>query len=244
MEMMACGKDKAVKLFKELDKETGIGLIERKKQGLGRPIRIYVKNFILPSDLPPAQTSENQKSRLPERTEVQTSEKPKSVSRKTRSQEVGKTDPNKTERNKTEINETNPSIPLPPSPPTPQRRMGADEMDAYREIVKKNIDYPALLLDNPFDRELIDGYVELMAENCCSKRAYLRVSGEELPAEVVRNRLLQLTGEHIRYVVDCLRQNTTRIGNIRAYMLAALYNAPVTMGPYYTSQVSHDMAAT
>ncbi|MCI8623862.1 MAG: replication initiator protein A [Provencibacterium sp.] len=243
MEMMACGKDKAVKLFKELDKEGGIGLIERKKQGLGRPARIYVKNFVLPSDTPPSQTSENPKSRLLNSAEVQTSEKSKSRLLENRSPEVGKPDPNKTERNKTEMNETDLSIPLPPSPPIPRQKMGIDEMDSYREILKKNIDYPALLLDNPFDRELIDGYVELMAESCCSKRAYLRVSGEELPVEVVQSRLLKLTGDHIRYVVDCLRQNTTRVGNIRAYMLAALYNAPVTMGPYYTSQVSHDMAA-
>ena len=47
METMRYGKDKITRLFRELD-QTGIGLIERRKQGQGRPARIYVKSFVLP----------------------------------------------------------------------------------------------------------------------------------------------------------------------------------------------------
>ena len=117
-----------------------------------------------------------------------------------------------------------------------------DEIGGYREQIRENIGYDLLLLEHPYDTEEIDGYVELMAETCASRRAYIRVNGEEMPAELVKKRLLKLDGEHIRYVMDSLRQNTTQVVNIRAYTLAALYNAPVTISQYYTAQVSHDMA--
>ena len=115
-------------------------------------------------------------------------------------------------------------------------------MDAYREVIHENIDYDALLRDHPFDAEQIDCYVELMLEVCCSTRDFIRISKEELPTGVVKARFLKLTREHIEYVMDCINRNTTQIGNIKAYLLAALYNAPVTIGPYYTALVSYDMA--
>ncbi len=115
-------------------------------------------------------------------------------------------------------------------------------MDAYREIIRENIDYDILLQERPHDAEQIDGYVELMLEVCCSTRDFIRISKEELPTGVVKARFLKLTREHIEYVMDCVSRNTTQIGNIKAYLLAALYNAPVTIGQYYTALVSHDMA--
>ena len=122
------------------------------------------------------------------------------------------------------------------------RYLRMDEMDGYRERIRENIGYDLLLLERPYDAEEIDGYVELMAETCASRREYIRVNGEDVPIELVRKRFLKLDGEHIRYVMDSLRQNTTQVVNIRAYTLAALYNAPVTISQYYTAQVSHDMA--
>ena len=253
MAMMGCGHNKAVRLFADLEQ---IGLIERRKQGQGRPTRIYVKNFILPteirepeeeSDTPqlPAvgQTSEYGKSEAAP--EVLTSQNRKSALPETGSPDFPKTNANKTDKNKTEQSDTDLSIP-PSSPrdsPWEQRqRMRMDEMDSYRELVKENISYDLLLQENPYDDELIDGYVGLMVDVCCSSRPSLRISGEEIPTAVVRSRFLKLTKEHIGYVMDSMRQNTTRIVNIRAYMLSALYNAPLTINQYYTSLVSHDMA--
>ena len=92
------------------------------------------------------------------------------------------------------------------------------------------------------EQDLLDGYVELMLEICCSTRQSVRICGQEVPTEVVKSRFLKLNSEHIGYVMDSLKSNTAKIGNIKAYTLAALYNAPVTMGQYYTSLVSHDMA--
>ena len=136
--------------------------------------------------------------------------------------------------------------PHPPPRDSPTReqrqRMRMDEMDLYRELIKENISYDLLLQENPYDDELIDGYVELMVDVCCSSRPSIRISGDEIPTEVVKSRFLKLNKEHIGYVMDSMRQNTTRITNIRAYILSALYNAPLTISQYYTSLVSHDMA--
>lgn len=257
MALMSCGKDKATRLFRELD-QGGIGLIERKKQGQGRPTRIYVKNFTLPSEpgqpqqqsqIPPEspQTAESQQSRPLDSAAVKTAYFEQSTPLEMSGQDSGFSAPNKTDKNKTDSNDTESSIPPPaPSraypPAGAHRRMRMDEMDGYREQIRENIGYDLLLLERPYDAEEIDGYVELMAETCASRREYIRVNGEDVPIELARKRLLKLDGEHIRYVMDSLRQNTTQVVNIRAYTLAALYNAPVTISQYYTAQVSHDMA--
>ena len=257
MTLMSCGKDKATRLFRELD-QGGIGLIERKKQGQGRPTRIYVKNFTLSpepgqpqqqSQIPPEspQTAESQQSRPLDSAAVKTAYFEQSTPLEMSGQDSGFSAPNKTDKNKTDSSDTESSIPPPaPSraypPAGAHRRMRMDEMDGYRERIRENIGYDLLLLERSYDAEEIDGYVELMAETCASRREYIRVNGEDVPIELVRKRLLKLDGEHIRYVMDSLRQNTTQVVNIRAYTLAALYNAPVTISQYYTAQVSHDMA--
>ncbi len=270
MTLMSCGKDKATKLFRELD-GGGTGLIERRKQGQGKPTRIYVKNFTLPPDpeqpqpaqVPEpspaaptpsaapanAQTAEKPQSRPLDSTTVKTADFPQSAQREMRGQDSGKTAANNTERNKTEFSETDSSIlPPTPSPPAgkhfrvPKRRMRMDEMDDYRELIRENIDYDDLLHDNPWEQETLDGYVELMVEACCTTRDSIRICGQEMDAEVVKSRLLKLNSEHIRYVMSSLKENTTKVANIKAYTLSALYNAPVTMSQYYTSRVSHDMA--
>ena len=114
-------------------------------------------------------------------------------------------------------------------------------MDTYRALIHENICYGELLQDHPYDADLIDGYVELMVEVCCTGRETVRVNQDDIPAAVVRSRLLKLDWEHILYVMESMQRNTTQVVNVRAYTLSALYNAP-TIGQYYTSQVSHDMA--
>ena len=235
MALMSCGKDKATKLFRELDKD-GVGLIERKKQGQGRPTRIYVKNFILPPDpgqpqqpepTPPPrdrQTAENQQSGPLDSTAVLTAEIPQSAPLETRSLDGGFSAPNKTEKKKTELNDTDPSI-LPPTPAPPVRSpagrpkngMRMDEMDGYRELIKENIDYDLLLTEHPYDEETLEGYVELMVEVCCSRRDFIRIAGDEVATGVVKSRFLKLNHEHIAYVYDSLSQNTTLVKNIKAY---------------------------
>ena len=137
------------------------------------------------------------------------------------------------------------SIPFPSGFPdvTAQKRTEAKEaFERYRDLILENIDYDVLASDPHVDHEQLDEIVDLVQETVCSTRSRIRVAGNDYPTEVVRSKLLKLNSEHIRFVMDCLKQNTTRIRNIRQYLLAALFNAPSTMNSYYTALVAHDMA--
>lgn len=116
-----------------------------------------------------------------------------------------------------------------------------DIMDNYVQNFKKNIDYDALVHDMPTEKAMIDEIVELCAEMLCVKRDFVRIGGGDYPHQVVCSRLLKLSGEHIRYVMSCMRKNTTKVANIRAYLLAAVFNAPVTIDNYYWAAVNHDL---
>ena len=138
------------------------------------------------------------------------------------------------------------SIPFPsgfPETPVQKRTEAKESFERYRNLILENIDYDVLASDPHVDRELLDEIVDLVQETVCSTRSRIRVAGNDYPTEVVRSKLLKLSGEHIRFVMDCLKQNTTRIRNIRQYLLTVLFNAPSTMNSYYTALVAHDMAA-
>ncbi len=115
--------------------------------------------------------------------------------------------------------------------------------EIYREIIKDNIDYDILMQDMKFDGDRLNEIVDLMLETVCTRRKTIRVAGDDYPAELVKAKFMKLDGEHIRFVLDCMRENTTKIRNIKQYLKAALFNAPSTIGNYYTSLVAHDMAS-
>ena len=115
-------------------------------------------------------------------------------------------------------------------------------VEIYREIIKENIEYDHLLHHSKIDPEELDGIVELLVETVCTARKTIRVAGDDYPAELVKAKLLKLNSGHIEFVMDCMRENTTKIRNIKKYLLAVLFNAPSTMGSYYTALVAHDMA--
>ena len=150
---------------------------------------------------------------------------------------------NTKEQNK-ELSITQGSSPIPSSPPTPRERTGRDgmrERESYRELILENIEYDILTQNAQLDKARLDELVELMVDTVCSNREMIRIAGDDYPAEVVRSRFLKLNASHIEYVLDRMRENTTYVRNIKKYLLAALYNAPVTMDSYYTSLVSHDL---
>ena len=135
------------------------------------------------------------------------------------------------------------SIPFPygfPYAPAQKRMETKGSFESCRALILENIDYDVLASDPHVDREQLDEIVDLLQETVCSTRSQIRVVGNDYPAEVVRSKLLKLNSEHIRFVMDCLKQNTTRIRNIRQYLLTALFNAPSTMNSYYTALVAHD----
>jgi hypothetical protein len=231
-EALNCGNDKAVKLLAELDSGKGIGLIQRVKQGQGRPARIYVKRFTTREVPPQTGNPPSPPPRNPDfgKTEVKSSENQKSRLLENRSADFGKSECNYTYKNQTERNQTNPSIqPL------------ADGMDwqACRKEVMENISYDQLVKE--YGSEDVEGVTDLITDILTSTQPTVRIGKEEFPLSVVQSRFRRLDETHIQYVFDSLRRNTTKVRNIRAYLLTSLYNAPATIGQFYQAEVQHDL---
>ena len=207
---MNCAEKSAIKYLTELE---DIGLIERIRQGLGKPAIIYVKNFIDQYNL-----------------QVKTCNNSSSGPVEVPVQDQYNLQPNYTNNNNTEINNTNPIL------------SGDEERMGYELYLKEQLDFEVLKQEYPYDKEMIDGILEMILDVLCSKRKMIRIAGDDKPVNVVKGRFMKLTIEHIRYVMTCLQENTTKIRSIKQYMLAALYNAPSTIDGYYRAKVNHDMA--
>ena len=150
------------------------------------------------------------------------------------------------EKSKKDLSSTEGSNPVLSTPQAPRDSdgMGRDwmrERESYRELILENIEYDYLIQSHQLDRDRLDELVELMVDTVCSRRETIRIAGDDYPAEVVKSQFLKLDSSHIEYVLDRMRENTTYVRNIKKYLLAALYNAPATIGSYYTSLVSHDL---
>ena len=207
---MNCAEKSAIKYLTELE---DFGLIERIRQGLGKPAIIYVKNFIDQYNL-----------------QVKTCNNSSSGPVEVPVQDQYNLQPNYTNNNNTDFNYTNPIL------------SGDEERMGYELYLKDQLDVEILKQEYPYDKEMIDGILELILDVLCSKRKMIRIAGDDKPVNVVKGRFMKLTIEHIRYVMTCLQENTTKIRSIKQYMLAALYNAPSTIDGYYRAEVNHDMA--
>ncbi len=113
-------------------------------------------------------------------------------------------------------------------------------IEIYREIIKDNIDYDILILDPKMDKDRLDEIVEIMLETVCTARKTIRIAGDDYPAELVKSKFMKLNSSHVEFVLDCMRENTTKIRNIKQYLKAVLFNAPSTIDSYYTALVNHD----
>lgn len=111
----------------------------------------------------------------------------------------------------------------------------------YRGLICENIEYDNLLLTFPNRGELLEGIVDLILETVLCSSEEILIASSYFPMEIVRNKFLKLNYGHIRYVVQCLQENTTKVWNIKKYLMAALFNAPSTIESYYTAEVNHDM---
>ena len=254
---LRCGHNRATAFMRELER---FGLIERKRQGLGKPAIIYVKNFSgsengalenegneIEEKAPAVQQEDASNKALFSASEgaVQTARTGQSRVPAEGSLDCPNRAANDTEKKETELSETNRILPQPPRTDRESSRYGRnlmDEMRWFKEEIRANIDYEGLVWDYPCDSGIFDCYVELLAEACCAVRKTIRICGQDIPTAVVRSRFLKLDREHILYVRDCLCTTTSTIRNIKAYALAALYNAPLTKEQYYTSLASRDTA--
>lgn len=220
MEDMNCADQKATKLLDELEKKCG--LIERKRQGLGKPNLIFVKNFITGVEGSMMVQIQNRENHDSGAVNITTADYPKSRGINTN-------------HNNTENNDLNP-IRL------RSDEDGISERNEYESYFRESLSIDVLLRENLGEEETILGILDLMVDVCCSKRSVIRIAGDDKPLAVVKSRFMKLNAEHIRYVLKCLSENTTRVRNIRQYLLTALYNAPVTIRPFYQAWVNNDMA--
>ena len=219
MEKIGCGNKKAIQLLSEL--EDKIGLIERKRQGLGKPNLIYVKNFI--------RTVDNSGQRHFLKCQNDTS-----GSVRTTSLEMSESHGSNTNLSNTDMSNTENLI----YPGTDSDGMA--ERRSCEDYFRRSLEYDILLQNNPYERETLEGILDLLVDTCCSHKAYIRIAGDNKSGEVVRSRFMKLDSSHIQYVLSCLKENTTDVRNIRQYLLAALYNAPTTISAYYQAKVNYD----
>ena len=219
-ESLGCAEKKAVKLLDELEKKAE--LIERKRQGLGKPNLIYVKNFISESVERQFLNCQNDNSATFQNT----------------IQDLSKAQGNNTDIKNTDLSDTNSIFPS----GNCGKENGNEEYQQYYQYFYEQLGMEYLQKDYPYDGDRLENILELVVETVCSKRQIIRIGGDDRPIEVVKSRFIKLNSEHIRYVLDCFKENTTKIRNIRQYMLASLYNAPTTIESYFDALVRHDMA--
>ena len=219
MKKIGCGNKKAIQLLSEL--EDKIGLIERKRQGLGKPNLIYVKNFI--------RTVDNTGQRHFLKCQNDTS-----GSVRTTSLEMSESHGSNTNLSNTDMSNTENLI----YPGTDSDGMA--ERRSCEDYFRRSLEYDILLQNNPYEKETLEGILDLLVDTCCSHKAYIRIAGDNKSGEVVRSRFMKLDSSHIQYVLSCLKENTTDVRNIRQYLLAALYNAPTTISAYYQAKVNYD----
>ncbi len=280
MKEFECCQRKAGALMAELDSKSGIGLIEKKRQGLGKPDLIYLKNFIVQQDysklaedekqikeegevLPfqsgkdmplknsteiPLQTGKKVPSQSGTKEQFQNGTDTHIQSGKNMHHQSGIEIPSKsgielpanyTEYNNTDFSDTDSIYPI-------NLRNKEDVMDVlelYRRIVKENISYDNLYSNlSIMKQRMLNEIVELMVEVLAVNRRSLRIGGADYPYQLVKSRFMCIGQDHVEYVLDCLDQTSSRIGNIKAYILTSLFNATATIDTYYTTAVHHDMA--
>lgn len=279
MKELECCKRKASALMAELDEKSGIGLIEKRKQGLGKPDLIYLKNFVVPRDctkeIPESlemaagkvlhlQSGTNMHLQSSKNMHLRDDENEKFGSKKAENTQNGKemqfqsgknmhlwsstnmhlkssteVQPNDNKNNNTDSSEKESINHI-------NQNTTEDEMDrivACRELVKDNISYQSLCQTTSLlTRRMLDEIVELMVEVLIVDRPYLRISGVDYPYALVKTRFMSIGHDHVEYVLDCLNQTSSKIGNVKAYILTSLFNATATIDTYYTTAVNHDMA--
>lgn len=219
MKLLNCGNGKCSKLLSELDDQNGIGLITRVRQGQGKPDLIYVHKCV----------SEISKSHF-QKCENRTSEHSIITP-----QEIGKSHPNYTDYIYNDFSENNRLY----SEAETDAMRRVEERERYREMVMENIEYECIA--ETCSRERLNEIVELMVDTICTTQEYIVIGGDKKPAEVVKSQFCKMTGEHIRFVLDSMNENTSRVRNIRKYLMSVLYNAPMTIDSYYSARVNHDL---
>ena len=259
-EDLGFSKKKAIDLLSELEK---FGLLEKKRRGHGLPNILYVKSFMTGLDAVKANTEMLSAEKKRSRGDGSATSGLKAAVSRSAAEGTSRSDglgtcrvqdssplevrilaplKNKTDINHTEWNDIESDQIL--SAGSDAMRCDDDTLtdtDAYEQIIRENISYDDLLIAHANDRELIEGIAALILETVLAQGETIVIASNRYPAAVVKSKFLKLTYSHIEYVLFCLKRNTTKVNNIKKYLLAALFNAPSTISGYYQAEVNHDM---
>lgn len=258
IEDIGCARQKVSKLLDELD--NNVGLIERKRQGLGKPNIIYVKNFIVSDSV--EFENQNCRSMIIENPEVRKSnlqkyenhtsesmniilqEVPKSYSNNTNinNTNISDTEYSDTEYNDTEINNHILSYPIEQDEKSDNESNSIGwirERNSYEKIIKSNVEYDITI--EKFGKKWLDEIIELMVDVICSKNTYIRINKQEYPHEVVKSRFLKIDSSHIEYIYFALKENHSDVRNIRAFLITTIYRSFETSDNWFSSRVNYDM---
>jgi len=265
-EDLGFSRKKAMELLSELE---NFGLLEKKRRGHGLPNILYVKSFMDGADEDISEKNADLNETVSGESYSRSAEKRTSGPEDTESRsdhlgtlEVPKPSPlevrisgplksntniNKTEGNNIESNHIRLASSQAGCDTARNDGIRYDEnlsslISEYRALICENIEFDNLLLTFPERAELLEGIVELILETLLCRSKEILISSTLFPAEIVRSKFLKLDYSHIVYVVTCFTENTTKVKNIRKYLLASLYNAPTTIEGYYTAEVNHDLA--
>ncbi len=236
MDALGCSNKKAISIMKELDMDAGIGLIEKKRQGQGKPTMIYLKQFMIQDVQKCRNYTSEEKSVISEVKNLHILKCKNDISRSEENTclEVKNIHTNKNNINNTEISNTESNLIL-----SGDDRMRY-EMDAYSELIKENIELEILRERHPYDQDLLEGIFDLILETVLCKNESIIIASNKYPAELVRSKFLKLNSSHVEYAIDCFKGNTTKVRNIKKYLLTTLFNAPSTISGYYQAAVNHD----
>lgn len=257
MNDLHCGNQKAIKLLNELEKK--IGLIKRKRQGLGKPSLIYVLKF---STCYPQSNTESHIRKCENHTsesdsDRQICENHASADVNPKTLELCESPSNKTDNNQTKNNYMNPINHIyPDTPPREEQETSAEEKKdgideithnalktrkQYEEYFREKLEIDCLMQNRLYEQKTVKELFEMCVDIMCSTSDVIRVNREDKPASVVKSQIMKLDYSHMEYILNCFHDQTSDIRNIRAYMLTMLYNAPLTIDHYYQAQVNHDL---
>jgi len=240
-------KKKAIEYLHELET---LGLVEKKRRGLGLPNYLYVKSFIIEKDYSICEDEKEDNvmsnlrgarmrtSRSVENGTSGSADMMTSRGVDAEHQEVATLTP----QNKTNMSNiyNNNSIPI-SSEDGDKIADGMEELQVYEDYLSERLELEILRERYPEDAELLEGIYNLILETVICKKETICVASNDFPIQVVKSRMMKLDSSHIEYVLSCMKTNTTKIRNIKKYLLAALFNAPSTIESFYQAEFNHDL---
>ncbi len=218
-ESLDVGHEKALNLLKELDDQSGIGLVKKKRRGLGLPSILYVKNFIVKGE----QSSDHA---------------PTSRSSENGIQEVGKSNSNNIDINNTDMSYIYDQSINPPRTDFQNSSPGAvgndgliDGIDrnTVEEEVKKQIDYDCLI-SHPDSSvvQMAEEIKDLMVDVLCGERSVVS-EGKRVSEETAKAAYRKITFDHVQYVMKSLVSYPDKISRIDRFLTASLFNSVYTL---------------